>query len=257
MISVDKGPAPEALVKKGTELVKVHKEEFDRHKDDYLAGKPFDIKDIYKMPIVKKTLSLKQYNKCCFSEAKFIGGDYPHVDHFRPKKRIDILQTGEKLFPGYYWLAYDWENLFLCKELINCSYKKNYFPLVNESERNRNHHDTYIEKNILIDPSKENPRDHIIFVEHEPKPLTIKGRENVELLGLRDSSFTEARRKRFRELKKLKDQVDIAVATGLGLRHSVIEGNIQELKAAIRPTAEFSSMAIDLLQGWPHIQQDL
>lgn len=254
MIRIDKGPAPEVLVEKETTLVKVYKEAFDAHEDEYLSGKKsFNITDDYKINIVKDTLLSKQNKKCCFSEAKFVG-DYPHVEHFRPKKRVDILTTGERLFPGYYWLAYNWENLFLCKELINCSYKKNYFPLFDETERNRTHHDTYIEQNILIDPSKENPRDHVIFFEYEPKPLTPKGKQNIDLLGLRHSSFTEARRKRFKELKWLKDQVDIAVATGLGLDHDVIKGNIDKLKAAIKPSAEFSSMAIDLLQDWPHIQ---
>ncbi|MEJ7683243.1 MAG: hypothetical protein WKG06_36375 [Segetibacter sp.] len=196
----------------------------------------------------KNAISLK----CCFSEAKFTG-DFPHVEHFRPKGRVDIIGSKTQLFPGYYWLAYGWSNLFLCKELINCSYKRNFFPLADESKRNRSHHDTNIEDNLIIDPSLENPREHIKFHNEEPTPITVKGRFNINFLGLRHASFVEDRRKRFAELQGLKNLVDIGVAYGYSLDDPLLSGSIATLRAAVEPDSEFSSMAIDLLQDWHHL----
>lgn len=252
MIRIDKGSAPEELVEKEAALIASYITDFDNNKEDYLSGKKtFSITDDYKMPAVKAKLLTRQKKKCCFSETKFIG-DYPHVEHFRPKKRVDLITPRKSLYPGYYWLAYNWENLFLCKQLINCSFKKNCFPLVDESNRNRSHHDTNIEDNLIIDPSKENPRDHIRFVEYELKPITQKGKFNIDFLGLRHPDFTEARRIRFYELKKLKEEVDVGFGQGINVKEDpMLAGNIAILKASIEPDAQFSSMAIDLLQDWP------
>ena len=63
----------------------------------------------------------------------------------------------------------------------------------------------------------------------------------------------EARSKRFAELAGLKEQVDIAVAMGIDVAHPMLAANLRILRQAVRPEAEFSSMAIDLLTGWPHL----
>lgn len=254
MIKIEKGDAPQELVEISSKLVGIYKKEFDANSDDYLNGdKTFKITEDYKINVVKETLNKKQYNKCCFSEAKFTG-DYPHVEHFRPKARVDLYGTKTRIFPGYYWLAYDWSNLFLCKPVINCSFKRNFFPLYNEEQRNRTHNDTNIEESMIIDPSAEDPREHIHFYQEELTPITEKGRFNIGFLGLRHPSFVEDRRKRFMELKRLKDAVDIGISSGLDKNHPVLAGIITTLKEAILPDAEFSSMATDLLQDWPHLQ---
>ena len=41
----------------------------------------------------------------------------------------------EMKVPGYFWLAYAWQNLFLACQLCNQRFKKNLFPLENPDER--------------------------------------------------------------------------------------------------------------------------
>jgi uncharacterized protein (TIGR02646 family) len=251
MIKIDKGPSPQELINAATPLVNMNNASYDANPANYVS-KGFEITEDFKSDTVRNQLKAKQFNKCCFSEAKFLG-DYPHVEHFRPKGRVDLIGTKTQLYPGYYWLAYDWDNLFYCKQIINTSYKRNFFPLANENERNSNHNDNHVEQNIFIDPGKENPRDYITFYKDEPTPRNVKGDINIKYLGLRHPHFVEARAKRYAELSGLKEQVDIGVAMGIVVTHPVLAANLRILRNSIKPEAEFSSMAIDLLTGWPHL----
>ena len=253
MIRIDKGDAPATLVSSGGRILTRYKVLYDNDQAAYVNGKPFVFGHQYASQPVKNRLKARQYDKCCFSEAKF-NGDYPDVEHFRPKGRTDLLGTKNSLYPGYYWLAYEWSNLFYCKAIINCTYKRNFFPLADETQRNRSHHDTHIESPMIIDPSLEDPRIHIGFHEDEIKPLTEKGRFNIEFLGLRDPTFVAGRNRLFKLLKLVKTTAEGMIKIGYPLNHPAVADLLAELKAAMQPDAEFSSMAIDLLQGWPHIQ---
>jgi uncharacterized protein (TIGR02646 family) len=259
MIQIIKGNAPEDLITSGSRDLEILESAFDEHQDDFInATRKFakeDITGTYKLASVKESLNEQQHSKCCFSEAKF-EGDFRHVEHFRPKLRVDEWPSGVHTYPGYYWLAYAWSNLFLCKQLINVSYKKNFFPLLEGSIRNWNHHDANIEIPLLIDPSIENPRDYIRF--HYDEPImhndSERGRLNIILLGLRHPDFEEGRRKTLQILQRMKDVVDIAIAEGLDINHPILAGPLITLRESMLPEAEYSSMAIDFLSGWPHIQ---
>ncbi len=213
----------------------------------------FIITDEYSSVAVKAALRTMQNNKCCFSEVKFTA-DHAHVEHFRPKKRLEVVDSKTKMFPGYYWLAYEWSNLFFCKSRINTSNKRNYFPLQDETQRNRNHHDQNVEVSLLIDPAAENPRTHIRFHRDEPFFITGKGKINIVLLGLRHNDLIEPRRTRLLHLEALRDSTDLLVASGIPKSDPLINKNISLLKEAMSPESEFSSMAIDLLSNWPQLQ---
>jgi uncharacterized protein (TIGR02646 family) len=97
------------------------------------------------------------------------------VDHFRPKK------GGEHAgHPGYWWLAYATDNLFLTCRVCNSTYKRNLFPLEPGALRADVHSPSgcAAEARILVDPV-EDPVDRWIRVdwmesEHEAlvKPVT-------------------------------------------------------------------------------------
>lgn len=255
MIRINKGNPPVELIADSLTLTNQLKTEFDNFSQDYLSGqRKFTITELYKSTPVKNALKNCQHNKCCFSEAKF-NGDYFHVEHFRPKKRIDDWSTKAMQFPGYYWLAYEWSNLFLCKSRINSTYKKNFFPLADESTRNWNHNDTNIESNLLIDPSVEDPRIDIKFYNDEPIGVTLRGDFNITFLGLKDDTdLVEGRRTKLELLKALKNATDLLVNKGIDKNNPVLKGCIEQLKYSITPEAEFSSMAIDFLSVSPLLQ---
>lgn len=256
MIRINKGESPPNLsanfIKKSREM----KDDYDKNPIGYInQSLTFDFGKSYNTDEVRKLLVEKQHNKCCFSEAKFVG-DYSDVEHFRPKGRVDDYTTNTSHYPGYYWLAFDWDNLFLCKTRLNSTEKRNYFPLYNEHERNRSHHDNFSELNKLIDPSKEDPRDYIRF--HLDEPISIdtdnRGKFNIDFFNLTHSEFEEARRTKIQLLQVIRDLADVLLANGFKIDDPNVKPAFEILKESIMPQAEFSSMAIDYLQNWPPLQ---
>src|ERR1019366_2514040 len=132
---------PATLKKRGKQETALLCGQYDANHADYDSGSvrfPSANNKIYGSEDVKKSLKSCQHNKCCYSEAKFVR-DYVPVEHFRPKSAIAQQGSSKKQYPGYYWLAYEWSNLLLCKPGIN-SNKKDYFPLLDAHTRANNHH---------------------------------------------------------------------------------------------------------------------
>src|SRR5690606_21124969 len=78
-------------------------------------------------------------HKCWFTEATSSIADF-HVEHFRPKKKVELIKNkypyAERrtaaCTKGYWWLAYEIENLRLAGSKPNQK-KRNYFPLETNS----------------------------------------------------------------------------------------------------------------------------
>lgn len=111
---------------------------------------------------IKEALLKIQDYKCCYCEQEING--YVDVEHFRPKNTYLKTEKDGKNYPSYYWLAYDWDNLFMACEVCNSSYKKSLFPLLDESTRSKNHLGKIEnEKPLLVHPTNEKPEDFITF----------------------------------------------------------------------------------------------
>ncbi|MDQ5984805.1 MAG: hypothetical protein CSYNP_00501 [Syntrophus sp. SKADARSKE-3] len=74
---------------------------------------------------LKTWLLSLSHGKCWFSEAKDCFSHWD-VEHFRPKKSAKDLDGTE--YDGYWWLAFDWQNLRICGNAGNRK-KSTYFPL--------------------------------------------------------------------------------------------------------------------------------
>ncbi len=124
----------------------------------------FDRK-IYGDKTVKEALIKAQHDKCFLCESKITHIDYGDVEHFRPKKAFQQNAKKKLIYPGYYWLAYDWKNLFLACRICNQRHKKSLFPLANPDVRKEVSHfsDLDKEKPLFINPAKENPEKHISY----------------------------------------------------------------------------------------------
>jgi len=221
--------------------------DYDANADAYKSGSErFDFNDrIYGANAVRVALKQHQHNKGCYSEAKF-SVEQPHIEHFRSKSSVRSDESSERRYPGYYWLAYTWSNLFLSKAGIN-SLKSDIFPLENEESRAQSHHDDIASENpLLIDPSHEDPRDHIRFDGAEPYGITDRGRCTVKLL-LRHPEIAEDRLRYLSDLRLLRD----AVTALRSKRTPESEDKAGEIAAELEnrksPKAEYSSMAIDFL----------
>lgn len=77
--------------------------------------------------------------RCGYCESPTTHVTYGDADHFRPKNRVtvkvngrvqDASCKGSRRHPGYYWLAYDWENLVpACERCNRANGKMNQFPV--------------------------------------------------------------------------------------------------------------------------------
>lgn len=164
---------------------------FDNSPDSYMNGEKtfsFD-SSIYGHELIKSKLIKAQYGKCAFCESNITPIDYGDVEHFRPKGGVSQNDKCKITKPGYYWLAYDWNNLLLACSICNRRYKKNLFPLINPECRAINHTQSKklkSEKPFFVNPTSENPKFFIKFKEATAKGIDKKhrGKKTIEALNL-------------------------------------------------------------------------
>ncbi|MGM9507442.1 hypothetical protein ACS5NO_06940 [Larkinella sp. GY13] len=150
--------------------------------------------DIYGDASVKEQLIAEQNGKCCFCEADFTANGYGDVEHFRPKAGYTITLSGKLNRPGYYWLGYDWKNLYFSCQICNQRHKKNYFPLEDEAKRAKNHLQDYrLESVALIHPSDDEAENHIHFNRHIIIHKTQKGKNSIRGYGIYRVKLNAAR----------------------------------------------------------------
>ncbi len=192
MIRINKPPAPAVLHNEGRTATQAFCDAHDRGERAF----KFDT-TIYADATVKRVLRQLQHDKCAFCESKFAHIGFGDVEHFRPKAGF-VQQEGDPLEqPGYFWLAYEWSNLFLSCQLCNQRFKRNLFPLRNPRRRARCHHDDLnAEKPLLLDPGSTSPTRHIGF--RGETAYAINGSKaaqtTIEVLGLNRSELVEFRR---------------------------------------------------------------
>jgi len=115
---------------------------------------------IYGAKAVKTALRAAHHSKCAYCE-EFLPKKttHGHVEHYRPTAYSQQEVSGEPIRPGYYWLAYDWDNLLWSCHYCNTTRKGNQFPLVDPTSRARRHNSAIEnERPMLIKPDVEEPR---------------------------------------------------------------------------------------------------
>jgi uncharacterized protein (TIGR02646 family) len=163
---------------------------------------------IYAHTSVKLELIAMQHEKCAFCEAKPLHVSDGDVEHFRPKGGVRQADTDPLQRPGYYWLAYDWDNLMFSCERCNRRHKKNLFPLVDPARRARTHRDSVAnEAPVFVDPSAEDPEPYITYRDHVPVAIggNARGAQTIEALGLRRPELSTDREEHLERLRVLQD----------------------------------------------------
>lgn len=232
--------APVVLTTRGESKSRTMKAAFTRAPDAYLKGdKKFTFESgIYGHKSVKDALIKAQHGKCFLCESKVIHIAFGDVEHFRPKAGYRQKESDELGKPGYYWLAYEWSNLFFACQICNQKFKKNLFPLSSPARRAVSHiDDIKRETPLLINPVDEDPLSFISFREEIPFPIenNRRAKATIKLLGLDRPELNEVRLDRYRKLKAL-----FSIAQ-LGLPESAEAQAV--LDDAVDAHAEFSSMA--------------
>jgi hypothetical protein len=217
-----------------------------------VTGKPKIDDALYKRQ--RDRLLAATYKKCAYCEIRLAPGQKKgDVEHYRPKKgarRMDgkvvkVLRDGVEIdHPGYYWLAYDYQNLL--PACIACNRragdaasgtntgKADIFPTLDD------HWAAYPEEvpeeqPALLNPWLDEPAQHLCF---DPDTgivagITERGRITVDLLGLNRDELPEARKKACEDLRRaLAESLNDAVRRGadpddLRILQSVANGSAE------------------------------
>ena len=141
----------------------------------------------YKFPkhpsynVWKEELVRCQGKKCCYCEKPIDNGQ---IEHFRPKQGYQQNKGDSLNYPGYYWLAYRRQNLFLsCVECNDSGRKGNLFPIDGHRATNPTSK-LSDESSILVNPYEEEPNKFISFYKDKPISIGTKGRRTIEILQL-------------------------------------------------------------------------
>jgi len=195
------------------------------------------IKSIYGHAKVKKALNDLQHGICCYCETRYNAVCPGDVEHFRPKQGWQQDRNDKTLHePGYYWLAYKWENLLYACELCNRTYKHNYFPLEDPAKRfDPAVRDISAEKPLLINPYEEqHPEIHLKFEGVYIKGLTPEGKASIDYYGLDRKELNELRQEVYNDINVLVDLATISHAYGGAMEKEVKD----RLKARIEEKIE-------------------
>ena len=254
MIFVKKSAAPPVKLSKGESLKRDYCSSFDADSKAYKNGtKKFEFNNrIFGHENVKAELLKAQFNKCCYCESK-IGSTSPgDVEHHRPKAYSQQDREQPKIYPGYYWLVYDWDNLFVSCSICNRSHKKNYFPLSNPNARARDHlGDLTKEQPLILNPGEcKNPRKHISFHSELAKGITKAGKTTVDRIGLNRQPLQESRLKKLALLKHLCKIVRILKSHNGSDMQNSIEETENLMQAYASQESEYSAMASEFLKQY-------
>ena len=172
------------------------------------------------------------HGKCAYCESHIEADQgFGDVEHYRPKGRVTDedykpVMVGGKPHPGYYWLAYDWTNLFPACRACNQpgtqpdgtkAGKFDRFPIVDEAKRAVKPGDPLEppSETLLINPCLEDPAQHLVF---DPDTgfvsgTTEKGKATIRILGLHREGLRVARLREAGSAADVYTQYAIAVLT--------------------------------------------
>jgi uncharacterized protein (TIGR02646 family) len=143
------------------------------------------------------------YRKCAYCESSIETVGVGTVEHFRPK--LNAAGLRKQVRPDHYWwLAYDWENLYLSCLVCN-RHKRNVFPVRRRrAEPEARGVKLDAEKRLLLDPCADDPEG---VLSYNSKGY-IRGQDEqaqvtIEVLGLNRPALVRARRERIAQIRPL------------------------------------------------------
>jgi uncharacterized protein (TIGR02646 family) len=197
---------------------------------------------------IKDALFEIHNGKCCFCERARDKAREPDVEHFRPKAKV----TEDATHPGYWWLAFDWDNFLWACKACNEEYKRNHFPLSDPSTRVRvEGGDLSGEESLLLNPAQDNCEQFFrydwisapgLMVKMDAVDADPRARTTIEILGLNRQDLLEERNRHLEYILRA-----VAVGIIVGRDQAALEErkneSIGKLKDLISPKSQFSGLA--------------
>ena len=136
------------------------------------TSKDFSKSALWGRKAVRKALWDMQNGRCCYCERYRDTMRESDIEHFRPKTECSDKNPSK---PAYWWLAYEWDNLFFGCRLCNQEYKKTQFP-IRGTRANSPKDDLEAEDKFLINPAEENPEEFIDYDFADPLRVMPNGK---------------------------------------------------------------------------------
>ncbi|MBK7008779.1 MAG: AAA family ATPase [Saprospiraceae bacterium] len=198
MIYIDRNsvPVPEVFHSGEMKIAKKRLDEFysrsegSRSQERY--SRPFE-PQLTKEIIGSLRLLFK--NKCAYCESPLPPASTTgNIENFRPKSNARGL---EKDFSRehYWWLTYEWENLYFTCEKCN-RYKSSWFPVEGKRAKPLTplKEIRLKEKTLLVDPCFDRPEEHLVYDDKGNVDfLTAKGKTTIGILKLNRADLITAR----------------------------------------------------------------
>lgn len=221
-------------------------------------GAAHEVEDLYRDPKVKAALEELFHRKCAYCEAPLANATWD-VEHFRPKGRVKESQT----HPGYYWLAYTWENLYPSCTFCNqkrkdaptwrdpttgaAQGKLDQFPLADEAQRAADHNGALAnEQPLMLDPCQadDDPESHFIFDSHGQilarDAADVRARETIRICNLKRRRLRDERAQVVVRVVHIVRLLDRVIAKG----HLDLISEVQELLGlAVQESAHYAAVA--------------
>lgn len=188
MIKIDRGSVrtPMAFSSPAAAERRERAADFFGNRETARKQKRFDFNLGFAQPELRDTLRVLFFDKCAYCEktVSFEGKGTAYVDRFRPTTGA-IGGSGEVAVDGYWWLGFEWENMYACCAQCNRA-KGSRFPV----ERSRAKPGSkgqalVIESALLLDPCLDDPSGHLVFDEQGfVSGTTLRGRITCEIFSL-------------------------------------------------------------------------
>jgi hypothetical protein len=262
-------------------------------------SKPFKYK-AYKAQAVIEEMSKMFFGKCAYCESKYQRTQPMDVEHYRPKGGVMVIdlstkpssgkKSGKKSksaeepklkmdTPGYYWLAANWDNLL--PSCIDCNRvrnqkvpddtaptgfktakvgKGNNFPLLDENKRRRDHKSRKREEPLILDPTLDEPENHLEFTEEGlvmPRLIkreeSLKGKASIQVFALQRVGLVQERKARARMvIAQIERVAELLDDYNRRPNDAEVERRLNrewaELEKYISPDEEYAGMARQLIK---------
>ncbi len=229
MIKVKRGNTPDIFTRRNSPALKEKKLAEQFYSQHPLPKEAFEFKFYSNRKDEYKDLLIATFNaRCAYCECFVMTGQRGDVEHFRPKGKY-TRRDGSIAYPGYYWLASDWSNLYL--SCINCNQstafeildvndptriirktggKANQFALSDEQYRINRHDKDLAEEEpyrLLIDPCKDDPETLLEFLDNGVlRPRQQSGFEyekalySIDVYALQRDMLVRTRKQRYLQI---------------------------------------------------------
>ncbi|WP_299764439.1 AAA family ATPase [uncultured Dokdonia sp.] len=191
---------------------------------------------------LRERINLLFHAKCAYCESLYINN---HVDHFRPKRNAMNLD-GSVSENHYWWLTYEWENLY--SSCRNCNFnKRSRFPV--QGRRSSKDQPVSKEQPWILDPcNPEDFREQHFYYSEDGKMIGItrRGEITIDIFKLNRVNLIETRKKIIDRSSRL---ISLAALTikRRGKAYNEIEAGLKDL---ISPSSEHTSVAIHYVKAF-------